>query len=142
MKHRVLTCVLSVLTLALFCEAAFAGSGSFTFTRPTNRHDTRVTINEKTSTGHLVTSTKATITPGMTAEEKRDAIQDALEANGYTVTPTGTPPQDPGITISGVRGGRKLHFSPGSTGEAKDSVKVPRARTAFVGFFGDFSPLD
>lgn len=142
MKNRIARFAINALALLILAGPAFAGSGSFSFTRPTNKNDRTVKITERTSSGALITKTKATITPGMTAEQKRDAIKKALEANGYTVTSTGTPPADPGITISGVRGGRKLWFDPGATGEAKDSVTVPRARHASVSFDGVFDTLD
>jgi hypothetical protein len=129
--------------LAAFLTApAFAGSVSFKFTKPENTSNSTVTINVRDSAGNLVGTASAVITPGMTAEQKRDAIKAALEAKGFTVTSTGTPPQDPGITISGLRDGRKVYFNPGSTGEKEDSETAKSATFSSISFEGTFLSTD
>lgn len=128
--------------VALLAAPAFAGSVSFKFTKPENKRDSTVTINVYDSANNRVGGASAVIKPGMTAEQKRDAIKAALEAQGFTVTSTGTPPQDPGITISGLKNGRKVYFNCGSTGEGNDSATAKAASFSSISFAGGFSSTD
>lgn len=143
MKRTTIKAFAATAALAAFLTApAFAGSVSFKFTKPENKTNSTVTIDVKNSAGTVVGTASAVITPGMTAEQKRDAIKAALEAAGFTVTSTGTPPADPGITISGLTDGRKVYFRPGATGEKEDSETAKSATSSSISFEGSFPSTD
>lgn len=138
---RIQRTAVAVLLAAALAAPSFAASVSFKFTKPENTSDATVRVSVYRGTSR-VDSVTVTITPGMTAEQKRDAIMDALRAKGYTVTPTGTPPQDPGITISGITKGRSVFFNPGSTGEHKDGEVAKNVAFSAIDFGGSFPSTD
>jgi hypothetical protein len=137
-----ITLYLATASLLLGLSApVWAGSVSFTFTKPENTTDTTVSIVVKKSNGTQVDKVDATITPGMTAAQKRDAIKAALEAKSYTVTSTGGT-TNPGITIHALTDGRKVYFRPGSTGEKKDGETSSMATFSSLGFEGTYNSTD
>lgn len=138
---RIQRTALAVMLAAALAAPAFAASVSFKFTKPENTKDAEVKINVYRGDTRI-DSVPVTITPGMSAEQKRDAIKDALEAKGYTVTSTGTPPQDPGITISGVTKGREIYFNPGATGERADKEVAKNMAFSAIDFDGEFPATD
>jgi hypothetical protein len=142
MKSTTFNTLIAAVLVAFLAAPAFAGSVSFKFTKPENTTNCKVTINVYDSQGNRVGGASAVITPGMTAEQKRDAIKAALQAQGFTVTSTGTPPQDPGIIISGLTNGRKVYFNPGCTGEHKDSETAKAAAFSSISFDGTFESTD
>lgn len=139
--NRIQRTAVAAMLAAAIAAPSFAASVSFKFTKPENTSDATVRVSVYRG-ANRVDSVTATITPGMTAEQKRDAIMDALRAKGYTVTPTGTPPQDPGITISGITKGRSIFFNPGSTGEHKDGEVARNVAFSAVDFGGSFPSTD
>jgi hypothetical protein len=141
MKSTTIRALAAAALTAFLTVPAFAGSVSFTFTKPENTSDSKVTVNVYKGDTKVGGAT-AIITPGMTAEQKRDAIKAALEAEGFTVTSTGTPPADPGITISGLTDGRKVFFNPGSTGEKRDSETAKLAAFSSISFEDGFLSTD
>lgn len=139
--NRILKTALALMLAAALSAPAFAASVSFKFTKPENTKDTEVKINVYRGDARI-DSVPVRITPGMSAEQKRDAIKAALEAEGYTVTSTGTPPQDPGITISGITKGREIYFNPGATGERADKEVAKNIAFSAIDFEGGFPSTD
>ncbi len=105
-------------------SAAKAGDVDLKFTTPTN------TANQTVHVYIGITDISVTIKPGLSAEEKRDAVLAAIKANAvpkFTVDENGKT----GLTIKDLTKGTKVQFYPVRTGEKVDNA------TAFLAPSGD-----
>ena len=114
-----------------------AAEVSLGFTRPTNSSPADVDL-EFEFNGSLERVT-ATIPGNVSAGAKRNLIKEALEARNFDVADVGLT----GLRIEGLRGGTKVNFKPGRTGEEEDTQTATGVRSATFGFANAlFNPLD
>jgi len=138
MKRTLALATVGLVLGLLDVPAAMAGPVTLRFTDPRVANDTNVNI--------IIDGKPfaVTITPRMDAAGKRNEIKRVLEANHFTVAEAAQDKDhpNPGLTLTSLKKGTKVRFSPGLTAEAEDEQVAALTPDASFGFDGMFAALD
>ena len=118
--------ILAALALAL---PSLAGNVTITVSPPTHANPAPVMVRIGVQEVFTV------IHPGMTAEQKRDAIAESLVQAGRQVTVAS---EGPSLEIHNLPAGTPVRFFTHVTGEERDSLVSPASVFAVAGFSGPF----